>query len=71
MHSIKVIILTPDQAIKSVVALFPTKSSAGQLCVYEISELGRSVTVAQVAQKKNAFILCILFASLMAFFGIA
>ena len=64
-------ILTPDHAIKSVVALFPTNSSAGQLCVYEISEFGRSVTVAQVAQKKNALILRIFSTSLMAFFGIA
>ncbi|MNF95133.1 hypothetical protein D3C84_778710 [compost metagenome] len=71
MHKIKVIILTPDQAIKSVVALFPTNSSAGQLWVYETSELGRSVTVAHVAQKKNAFILYILSTSVMAFFGMA
>ncbi|MNY78263.1 hypothetical protein D3C86_2184410 [compost metagenome] len=46
-----------DQMTIEPVATLPTRASGGQLCVYEMASPGRLVTVAQVAQKKKAFIM--------------
>ncbi len=65
------ITLKPVQSTRSPVGLLPTISSGGQLCVYVMASPGLSVTQAQDAQKKNAFILYILSGSLIEFCGMA